>query len=246
VIGTVGDRRAALRWALAAALAPGLATLGWEIAPARGRGIDPPLGPLVFTRRLERGLAGGAKLVVARSFAVRFAAAAQGWTLAGEQVDVAVEAPERIAALAALERGRKETGLFPLTLDRSGMIVAGPPVERPKEVDQAIAIVRGELAKRAVDADESRAYDAFIRAVHDAGAKMSSAPPGDLFAPRDTATHVARELALPGGGAGTIEVDFTASIDPASGVMRQARRDIVTRIGDDRRLTREDWTLLPA
>jgi hypothetical protein len=236
----------ALRWAVAAALAPALATRGWAIAPAAGKGIHPPLSPLVFSRRLERGLAGGAKLVVARSFAVRFAAAAEGWTLAGEQVDVAVEAPERIAALAAIERGRKETGLFPLTLDRSGLIVAGPPTERPKEVDRAIAIVRGELAKRDVDADESRAYEAFIRLVHEAGAKMSSAPPDDLFAPRDTQSHVERELALPGGGAGTIEVDFAATVDPASGVMRSARRDIVTRIGDDRRLTREDWSLGPA
>ena len=242
-----GDRRAILRWAVVAALAPALATRAWANTPGAGKGIRPPKGPLIFTRRLERGLAGGARLVVTRSFTVRFAPAAEGWTLDGEQVAVAVEAPERIASLAALERQRKETGLFPLTLDRSGMIVAtAPPAERAKEVDQAIAIVRRELAKRNLAGDERRAYDAFIRAVHDAGAKMSSAPPGDLFAPRDTSTHFERELALPGGGTGTIEIDFTARIDPATGVMRTARRDIVTRIADDSRLTREDWSLVPA
>lgn len=75
---------------------------------------------------------------------------------------------------------------------------------------------------------------------------MTSLLPGDLFAPRDPASKVQRELALPGGGAGTIEVSFTAQADPATGLMRAARREIVTAIGDDRRLTREDWSLTPA
>jgi hypothetical protein len=213
---------------------------------ASGARIRPPTGPMVFTRRLERGLAGGAKLVVSRSFAVRFAEASAGWTLSGEQVDVAVEAPERIAQLAALERQRKETGLFPLTLDRSGMIVGGPRPVRMREVDRAIGIVREELAKFDVTAGEREQYDAFIRAVHDAGASMSSIPPNDLFAPREPATHSEGDLALPAGGAGTIEIDFSATVDPATRIMRQARRDIVTAIADDRRLTREDWSLLPA
>jgi hypothetical protein len=235
-----------LRWAVAAALAPMLATRAGAAALSPGARIDPPLGPMIFTRRLERGLAGGARLVVSRSFAVRFAETADGWTLSGEQADVSVEAPERIAALAAIERQRKETGLFPLKLDRSGMIVREGAAARAKELDRAIAIVHAELARRNLAADERKAYDAFIRAVHEAGAKMSSALPGDLFAPRDTATHAARAVALPGGGAGTIEIDFTATVDPATRVMRQARRVIVTAIADDRRLTREDWTLLPA
>jgi hypothetical protein len=245
VTGAGGDRRTVLRWAVAAALVPLLATRAGAAVLAGGARIRPPRGPMTFTRRLERGLAGGAKLVVSRSFAVRFIAATEGWTIAGEQVAVTVEAPERIAQLAAIERGRKETGLFPLTLDRSGMIVGLPETARPKEVDQAIAVVRDELAKRNLATDERQAYDAFIRAVHEAGAKMSSALPGDLFAPRDTAKHSEGRLALPGGGAGTIEVNFTATVDPADGLMRQARRDIVTAIADDRRLTREDWSLMP-
>jgi hypothetical protein len=64
-----------------------------------------------------------------------------------------------------------------------------------------------------------------------------------LFAPRDDAVRAEREVALPGGSAGTIEVCFTAVTDPATGLMREARREIVTMIADDRRLTREDWTL---
>jgi hypothetical protein len=238
---TGSDRRTLLRWAAAAALASRGAA-----AASASRLIHPRGGPMTFTRRLERGLAGGAKLVVSRSFSVRFAQTAEGWTLAGEQVGAAVEAPERIAALAAMERRRKETGLFPVVLDREGLIVREGTAGRAQELDQAIAVVREALARRNLAADEQRAYDGFVRAVHDAGAKMSSTFPGDLFAPRDTAGHTVREVALPGGGSGTIEIAFTATVDPATGVMRRARRDIVTAIGDDRRLTREDWSLLPA
>jgi hypothetical protein len=234
-----------LRWVAAAALAPALATRAIAATSSAGVLIQPPSGPMSFTRRLERGLAGGAKLVVSRRFAVRFSPATQGWTLTGEQVDVSVEAPERIAPLAAIERRRKETGLFPLVLDREGMIVRESVATPAEELDQAIAVVREDLARRNLAADEAKAYDRFIRAVHDAGAKMSSSLPKDLFAPRDMASHAVREVALPDGDTGTIEIDFTATIDPATGVMRQARRDIVTAIGDDRRLTREDWSLLP-
>jgi hypothetical protein len=42
-----------------------------------------------------------------------------------------------------------------------------------------------------------------------------------------------------------IEVSFSAVTDPATGLMREARREIVTSIAEDRRLTREDWSLAP-
>jgi hypothetical protein len=237
------DRRALLRWAMAAALAPVFASRAGAAALAGGTTFAPSPGPMTFSRRLERALPDGNKLVVARSFAVRFAAMPAGWTVTGEQVGVTVDAPARIAALASLERQRVETGLFPLALDRAGMILGGPESRPAKELDQAVAIVRRRIAKAAIAADERKELEAFVRAVHDAGTKMSSQFPSDLFAPRDDAVRAEREVALPGGSAGTIEVCFTAVTDPATGLMREARREIVTMIADDRRLTREDWTL---
>lgn len=238
-----GDRRAVLRWAMAAALAPALASRASAVVAGAGEGIAPPAGAMTFTRRLERPLPGANKLVVARSFAVSFAARPGGWTVNGEQVGVTVDAPARIAALAAIERRRIETGLFPLTLDRAGTIDGGPEKRPVEELEQAVAIVRGQIAAAGFAPDEREELEAFVRAVHDAGAKMSSEFPADLFAPREGAVHAERELALPGGGAGTIEVSFTAVTDPATRLMREARREIVTAIADDRRLTREDWTL---
>jgi hypothetical protein len=238
------DRRALLRWAMAAALAPAFASRAGAAVTA-GRTIAPPTGPMTFTRRLQRALPGSNKLVVSRSFAIDFTATATGWTVSGEQSGVSVEAPERIAALAALERQRVETGLFPLALDRTGMVVGAPDARPAKELDEAVAIVGRMLDNAGIASGERAELDSFVRAVHEAGARMTSQFPGDLFAPRDDDAHATRELALPGGGAGTIEVSFTALTDPATGLMREARREIVTSIGNDRRLTREDWSLTP-
>jgi hypothetical protein len=239
-----GDRRTVIRWAMAAALAPVLASRAGAVVAAGSMAIHPPSPPMTFVRRHERQLRDGNKLVVARSFAVSFAPSPNGWTVTGEQVGVTVDAPARIAALAELERRRVETGLFPLALDRAGLIVGGPELRPAKELDEAVAIVRRELGKKALAADDRRELEAFIRAVHDAGIKMTAQFPGDLFAPRDDTRHAERELALPGGAEGVIEVSFTAATDPATGLMREARREIVTAIADDRRLTREDWSLV--
>ena len=244
-MSAIGDRRALLRMAMAGALAPLLASRA-RATVSPGERFDPPQGPMTFTRRLVRDLPGGFTFTVGRGFAVRFAAEGDGWSVTGEQVDVAVDFPERMAALAALERQRKETGLFPLRLDRSGTIVGGPEARPTKELDEAVASVMRGLESTTYAADERKELDAFVRAVHAAGTRLSALLPQELFAPREDATKAQRNLALPGGGEGTIAVSFTAVADPATGLMRKARREIVTTIAADSRLTREDWTLLPA
>lgn len=240
-----GDRRAILRWGMAAALAPLLASRAGPAMAADGKVIAPPAGPMMFVRRLERQLPDGSKLIVARSFVLSFTAAPIGWRVTGYQAGVTVDAPARVAALAALERQRVETGLFPFALDRAGLIVGGPTLRPARELDQAVAIVRRELDKDPLVADEREELDAFIRAVHDAGIKMTAQFPNDLFAPREQVRHGERELTLPDGGEGTIAVSFSALIDLATGLMRDARREIVTAIAEDRRITREDWRLAP-
>src|SRR3990170_5977639 len=99
---SAADRRAVLR------LAAGMLLLPWTSVaaahPARpATGFAPPDGPMLYTRRLERALAGGARLVVSRSFAVRFRHAAEGFKVEGEQVGVEVEAPESLAGFARIE-----------------------------------------------------------------------------------------------------------------------------------------------
>ena len=105
------DRRALLRLA-------GVATaLPWvPIAPARALGATrfaPPAGEMRYTRRLERGLADGASLVVSRSFAVRFVPETDGFRVDGSQVAVAVDAPAH------------STVTLVYTFDKAGTTIVG-------------------------------------------------------------------------------------------------------------------------
>lgn len=236
-------RRALLRIAAGCALVPVLMTrsVAHEVSGAL---FEPPLEPLIYTRRLVRELRGGYRLAVTRSFSVRFAPLpAGGYQVGGKQVTVEVAAPERMAPFAELERGRVETGVFPLQLDVRGLIEHGPGVASSHLLDRAVAEARRMIGERAIPAPERGEAEAFVQLVHQAGAGLAAYLPEDLFAP---ATHIRTErraIDLPGSGGGEIEVLFTADADPQSGLMSRARRDIVTTIGGDRRTTQEEWTL---
>ena len=69
--------------------------------------------------------------------------------------------------------------------------------------------------------------------------------PRDLFAPPDAPRTEHGEVALPGGELGEVTVTFTALRDPATGLMRQALREVVTALEGDRRRTLESWRLDP-
>lgn len=241
---SVADRRAVLRLAGLAALAP-LVTTGVRTRAAPSRAFRPPLTPLRYTRTLVRGLADGAAIRVSRSFAVAFAPQDYGYSLSGKQVAVEVDAPERIASLAAIERRRPETGLFPMQLDSSGMIVGGPEARSAKELDAAIAEARRLLAEQTLQADERNEAEAFVRMVHGIGIALGAQLPRDLFAPIDDHRSETRDVPLPNAGHGEVKVMFTAETDPGTGLMRQARRAIVTSVDGNSRTTREDWTLGP-
>jgi hypothetical protein len=95
------DRRAVLRYAAVALLWPALASAPLRVA-AQGPRFAPPVGPMLYTRRLERGLADGAAFTVSRSFEIRFEPADGGYRVDGAQVDVAVEAPDALAAFVRI------------------------------------------------------------------------------------------------------------------------------------------------
>ena len=120
------SRRHALHLAAGCALAPALAgrSAAHDVADVA---FDPPPAPLLYTRRLVRELRGGYRLAVTRSFSVRFSPLpAGGYELGGEQVAVEVVAPEKMAPFADLERGRVETGVFPLVHDGRRVIEHRP------------------------------------------------------------------------------------------------------------------------
>ena len=236
-------RRALLRIAAGCALAPTLMTrtVAHEVG---GVVFEPPLEPLLYTRRLVRELGGGLRLAVTRSFSVRFSPLpAGGYQVGGKQLTVEVAAPDKMAPFAELERGRVETGVFPLQLDIRGMITRGPGLASSHRLEQAVAEARRMIEERAVPTAERGEAEAFVQLVHQAGAGLAAYLPEDLFAPASHSRTERRAIDLPGSGGGEIEVTFTADADPQSGLMSRARRDIVTTIGGDRRITQEEWAL---
>lgn len=236
---TRGDRRSLLR---VAAAAVALSAIPLHAQSAR---FAPPATPMLYSRRLERGLPGGARLVVGREFAVRFVPEGTGFRVDGEQVGVAVEAPEQLAELARLERERKETGLFPLTLDAGGGIRGGSALLDTAKLDEAVRAVVTRIDAGEHTPAERAALREFVDAVHRSAGALLTELPHDLFAPERSPREETRAIALPGGDQGKVRVSFTAERDPATGLMRAARREVVTDVAGDLRRSVESWTLRP-
>lgn len=236
-------RRALLRLAGVAITLP-LMPIVSAAARTAGR-FAPPAGPMLYTRRLDRELAGGARFTVSRSFAVRFVPEANGFRVDGEQVSVAVDAPEPLAALARLERERVETALFPLQLDSGGAISGSSRFTQGEQLDEAVREVTARIEQAAHTAAERQAMRAFVDAVHRSAGELVTELPRDLFAPGDVPREESRAIMLPGGETGQVRMTFAAARDPATGLMREARREVVTEVAGDIRRTVESWSLAP-
>ncbi|HEU4650552.1 MAG TPA: hypothetical protein VFS49_03975 [Croceibacterium sp.] len=235
-------RRAMLRLAGLAVTLP-LATI--LAGPARAAEFAAPTGPMLYTRRLERELADGTWLVVSRSFAVRFLPEGDGFRVVGEQVGVEVDAPEQLATLAQLERERVETALFPLQLDSTGAIRSVPRAAPSEQLDQAVREVTARIAQLNRPAADREALQAFVETVHRSAGELVTELPRDLFAPADVPREESRTLTLPGGEIGRVRVTFSAQRAADGGLMRTARREVVTEVSGDVRHTIESWTLAP-
>ncbi len=252
---TALDRRRML--ALAMAMLPALAAqraqaqvgartggIGGAVSPAQpALTITPPPRPMVYTRRLERTLVGDARIIVERRFAIRFTRAQAGYIVEGEQTAVSVETPEQLAALAQMERERVEIGIFPLELDQRGWIRSGVTADEEPEIEAAMRYVALAVATLERGEDQLRSMRDFVAAVHQAGSNIVSSLPTDLFAPAQDTRTDQRAFDLPVGGQGVVRTHFTASRDPATGLMASARREVITTIAQDERRTTEIFTL---
>ncbi|MGV3554552.1 MAG: hypothetical protein ACO1OD_04805 [Croceibacterium sp.] len=235
------QRRTLLRLAVAGALCPGL-SIRANAHVAGAAPFDPPATPLRYARSLVRELRGGETIAVTRDFSVRFVPLPEsGYEVEGNQVWVEVAAPEKMAPFVELERSRVETGVFPLRLGTRGLIERGPEFAPSQLLDRAVAEAR-RLMEKGVTAAPAEAEN-FLQLVHRAGATLAAHLPDDLFAPFGHSRTERREITLPGGQSGEIEIRFTADADPRTGLMSHAIREIVTTIGPDRRTTQERWTL---
>jgi hypothetical protein len=237
-----GDRREFIAFAGAALLLP----LG-TAAHAQSKGFAPPTRPLRYTRSLRRELIDGAAIEAKRFFTVRFVPHAGGYRVEGEEsAPPQVSGPAMLDAFLRLERERRGTSLFPLALDRAGRIVGEPSHAGSPQLEHAIEEALQRIAASDLEANSQAAARTFLIGLHQAAASLVATPPSDLFRPLSAPHDERRDVALSGGGSGTVSVAFTASTDPATGLMREAERLVLTRLGQSARRTVERWTLEPA
>lgn len=213
--------------------------------PVAAAGRTVPQGTFTLERVLVRSLGDGERLVVIRQWAINFGPSDEaGLCITGKQSRASVDAPPALAALAKLESRRDESGMFPIQLDPAGRIIDKAGVTTLDPLPDTVADAALDYVQsRASAANSGAVTRQFLGDLSTQGEKWLSRMPADLFFPSPRALGTAREIALPGGGTGTIELRETASADPVSGLLETYRREATTITGASTRTGSETWTL---
>lgn len=232
------------RRAAVGSLLAGITLAGTPLSALDARRLPP--GPMRLTRRLTRQLGDGRQIVVERSWRVVFAQKAEGATVSGHQIGVSVDAPEKIAAIAEIERNRPTDGMFPILLGVDGLIVTAGEMERPQDLAAAVARAQEMIAHAAMPAAEKQQAGYYLAQIGHAGGDMLERMPRDLFFPRGNAVRDTRAVDLPDGSRGEFELVYTSAADQAGGWLIRAERRITTRIAASERSASERWTMRAA
>ena len=206
--------------------------------------FTPPRTDMMLTRTLRRALPDGKEVVARRSYAVRFFNEGQGFRIDGRLIDVTVETPPSLQALAEIERKRPDVGMFPIRLDAAGMIVGGEPPAAGEAIEQAAAIAAGQIGTSGLVALDMLQAQAFIRQMR--ARKAGSLWPADLFHPLASRRSETRSVALPDGQSGQVVIEMVAQTAGSTGLLASFERMVTTDLQGDKRVTREQWTLSPA
>ncbi|MES2493847.1 MAG: hypothetical protein V4579_11285 [Pseudomonadota bacterium] len=234
----VGAALAGLSAAAASASAPQAPPSAQPASAA----FTPPRGSVLFTRELRKILADGKEIVSRRRYAIRFEPAGSGFRVEGRLIGADVTAPAELAQLAEVERTRSDEGMFPLVLDREGLIVRQPGGDDPGAAERTIAAARAFLARSNLPEEEQAAALAMAAKLQAQARAAGGTWPADLFRPSSGQSRASRDLSLPDGSSGRVTVTITASKGTA-GTLEQLRRDVVTELDGTERLSTETWTL---
>lgn len=204
--------------------------------------FSPPATPMTLTRVVIKPLPDGKRVMVARTYKIRFSRIGDRFRVEGEAIATEVEAPPVLAALADLERNRKDSGGFPFVLDANGVIKSRALEEIDTEhARKSIAAANQIIAKRAAPDPVKRETSTVSAQL--AMNKRHTAWPDNLFNP-GTADHVeTREVALPDGTKGTVEVRIHAEGRLPGGLAQRVERTVTTNYGGTSRQTFEIWTI---
>ncbi len=215
-------------------------------AAAAERLIKPPLGEMQFSWRLTRPLQGGIAIVVERRSKVVFSQFAYGFLVEGQLLEVIVDFPPQLERFADLERQRQNDGLFPLVLNPFGVLQPEAiPQSDDKTVKEAAGVASNMIENSDIPAADREELSGLVTSVGQAGQAFSIELPQNLFSPPLTKQVDIHSFQLADGSWGEVETAFSGESDMTTGLMKMATRTVTTRIGDDERATREDWTLQP-
>ena len=206
--------------------------------------FTPPRTEMLLTRTLRRTLPDGKEVIARRSYAVRFAGEGQGFRIDGRLIDVAVETPPSLQALAEIERKRPDAAMFPIRLDAAGMIVGGEPPAAGEASEKAAAIAAGQIGASGLVAIDMLQAQAFIRQMRNR--RGGSLWPANLFHPLANRRSETRTVALPDGQSGQVVIEIVAQTAGSTGLLASFERLVTTDLQGDKRITRELWTLTPA
>ncbi len=235
-------------WTLTAGMAAALpiAALAWPAAPglAASQAYAPSESPLLLTRVLRRALAGGLEIVTRRNYEIWIVAEDEGYRVEGRQIDCAVEVPPGLEALAALERGRVDTSLFPIRLDQGGMMRERGAATALADRSAAAQLAGGLVARAKLSASEQSQAQVFVNQFRQGGPGLTIWP-RDLFNPAQGQRNESRSVALADGSLGYVTVTIEAHPDAIPDQGSRFERTVITDLGGTQRTTREEFRISP-
>lgn len=233
------------KWSRRSFVGLSFAGLGSIALPAMARDGPwrPPDGAFDLTRTLIRELSDGERIVVARNWRVRFEWQGRGIAIQGRQTEVRVDAPSRIAPIAAIERQRSTDGKFPVLLSSDRLILAEGDGELDQDIEKALSVAERLIANSGMAPGARADVRKNLAQLQAAGSSMLDRLPRDLFFPRNPEFHDLRQINLPDGSRGEFEVSYAAAARADSGLLDRADRQIITRLGGAERVSSEHWEL---
>ena len=235
------SRRAVLSGGFAGVF--GVLATGWAAPGWAALALQIPLGPMRLSRTLVRNLSGGKKIEVRRAWRIAFESQGHGIAITGQQIDAQVVAPKKLEPIAAIERSRSTDNKFPIMIDQSGLIISAGEAELASDVDHAIEVAEQIAAKNGGSMAQRQQLRAALSQVQAAGTTLLDRLPRDLFFPRNNGFADKRSISLPDGSSGEFEVNYSVTTQPRSGLLDEAMRQVVTRIGDTEQVSSERWEL---
>ena len=202
-----------------------------------------PEGPMRLTRELVRELGDGAAITVRRAWDVSFTSQSRGIVISGTQVSASVDAPPSLVQLAQIEQQRDTAAMFPIMLSDTGLVVASGSA--PAGLGAARRTAETMIATRPQNEARRDNLRRYLAEVHRAGSGQFDALPPDLFVPAGTPQRRVETVSLPGRLTGAFELLWDARGAPGSGWLIEGQRQIITRIEELERRSREVWTLGP-